>query len=228
LAEFRHFQPQVSGLPVLHAGRTSQQDVRIKAIALAVLGLAIGESGETAKAPPIRRAGVRTVPLCEGLGDERGEGCRVHIIMLQPGLEVAEAGFNHGARLKAIAGEPVYRVQIEVIKNGEAVLSCWPDIDMRPAGIVGFEEREPGENACGYEVRESGKHSAFTKDAEVVGWGVEGFEHPFDGIPCSIHHGLHFGGLAKRRDMVLHVFLLECTFLWKFTQDSNNQKSGGA
>ena len=67
--------------------------------------------------------------------------------MLQPGLEVAEAGFDHGARLKAVAGEPGNRIRIQVVEDGEAVLSCWPNIDVRPARIVGLEEREPGEDA---------------------------------------------------------------------------------
>jgi hypothetical protein len=62
-------------------------------------------------------------------------------------LEVAETGFNHGARLKTIASEPVYGIQIEVVENGEAVLSRWPDVDVRAACIVGLEERELGENA---------------------------------------------------------------------------------
>jgi hypothetical protein len=67
-------------------------------------------------------------------------------------LEVAETGFNHGARLKAIAGELGNRIRIQVVENGEPVLSRWPDIDVRLAGIVGLEEGEPGENARGCEV----------------------------------------------------------------------------
>ena len=123
LVEFRHFQSQIGGLPILHSGRASQQDVGIEAVALAVLGLAVGETGETAKAPPVRGARVCAVPLCEGLGDESGEGRRVHIIVLQPGLEVAEAGFNHGARLKAIAGELVHGIRL---RSSRTVKRCSP------------------------------------------------------------------------------------------------------
>ena len=153
LVELCHFQSQVGGLPVLHSGRASQQDVGIEAVVLAVFGLAVGEAGETAKAPPVRRAGVRAVPPGEGLGDERGQRRRVHIIVLQPGLEVAEAGLDHGARLEAVAGEPVNGIRIQVVEDGEAVLSRWPDIDVRPARIVGLEEREPGENALRGQIR---------------------------------------------------------------------------
>ena len=132
-------------------------------MSLAVFGLAVGEAGKTAKAPPVRRAGVRAVPLGEGLGDERGQRRRVHVLVLQPGLEVAEAGFNHGARLKAVAGEPGNRIRIKVIEDGISVFSRWPNIDVRAARIVGLEEQEPGENARGSQVREAGQHSAFAQ-----------------------------------------------------------------
>jgi hypothetical protein len=62
-------------------------------------------------------------------------------------LEIAETGFNHGARLKAIAGETGNRIRIKIVENGEVVLSRWPYIDVCPACIVGLEEGEPGENA---------------------------------------------------------------------------------
>jgi hypothetical protein len=67
-------------------------------------------------------------------------------------LEVAEAGFNHGARLVAVACEPVHSILIEVVKDGEAVLSRWPDIDVRPSRIVGLEERKPGEYALRWQI----------------------------------------------------------------------------
>ena len=78
--------------------------------------------------------------------------CRVHIIVLQPGLEVAEAGLDYGARLKAVAGEPGNRIRIQVVKDGEAVLSRWSDIDVRPLRIVGLEERKPGEYALRWQI----------------------------------------------------------------------------
>ena len=144
LVEFRHFQSQVGGLSVLDSCRASQQDVREESVVLAVLGLAVGEAGETAKAPPVRRAGVRVVPFGKGLGNECGERCRVHIIVLEPGLEVAEAGFNHGARLKTVAGEPGDGIRCKVVENGKAVFSRWPDVDVRAARIVSLEERKTG------------------------------------------------------------------------------------
>jgi hypothetical protein len=142
-------------------------------------------------------------------------------------LEIAETGFNHSARLKAIAGEMGNGISVQVVKDGETVFSRWPNIDVRPARIVGLQERFPGKNCVGGEIRQAGKHPPFVQDAEVIGWSVKGFEHPFHGILCSIHHGLLFGGLAKYRELVLDVFLLECTFLWRFTQGSNNPKCGG-
>ena len=123
LVEFRHFQSQIGGLSVLHSRRASQQDVGIEAVVLAVFGLAVGEAGETAKAPPVRRAGVRAVPLGKGLGNERGQRCRVHIIVLQPGLEVAEAGFNHGARLKP---SPASRATESELRSSRTVKRCSP------------------------------------------------------------------------------------------------------
>jgi len=61
--------------------------------------------------------------------------------------EVAEAGLDHGARLKAVAGELGNRIRIQVVEDAEAVLSCWPNVDVCPARIVGLEEREPRDDA---------------------------------------------------------------------------------
>jgi hypothetical protein len=143
LVKFCHFKAQVYCLPVLDSSRASQQDVWEEAVVLAVLGLAVGEAGETAKSPPVSGAGVRAISLRESLGNEGRQRGRIQVIVFQPGLEVARAGFNHGARLKAVASEPGNRIRIQVVEDGEAVFTRWPDIDVRSACIVGLEEREP-------------------------------------------------------------------------------------
>ena len=50
-------------------------------------------------------------------------------------------------RLKAVASEPGNRIRIQVVEDGEAVFTRWPDIDVRSARIVSLEERESGEDA---------------------------------------------------------------------------------
>ena len=67
--------------------------------------------------------------------------------MLEPCLEVADAGFNHGAWPKAVTGEPCNRIRIQVVEDGETVFSRWPNVDVLPARIVGLEKREPREDA---------------------------------------------------------------------------------
>jgi len=139
------------------------------------------------EASPVRRAEVCAVPLCESLGEERGHRGRVHVIVLEPCLEVAEAGFNDGARLIAIAGELGNRIKIQVVEGTETVLSRWPGADVCPALIVSLEEREAEENASGREVREAADHSALARDSKVVSRRVESAQHPLYGVPRSVH-----------------------------------------
>jgi hypothetical protein len=56
--------------------------------------------------------------------------------VFEPGLEVPGAGFDDSARSEAVRREPRKRGLVEIVKRGEAVLSRWPDVDMRAVGIA--------------------------------------------------------------------------------------------
>ena len=51
--------------------------------------------------------------------------------MLEPCLEVASAGLDHGTRIEAICGEPGERGLIEIVERGEAMLTRWTNVDTR-------------------------------------------------------------------------------------------------
>jgi hypothetical protein len=68
------FHSQLASLLVLDSGRACQQEVGIKAVALAVFGLRVGEAGPTAIAPPVRRAGIRALPFSKGMLKQTADG----------------------------------------------------------------------------------------------------------------------------------------------------------
>ena len=59
------------GHPVLIASAAPQQYVWIETVVLAILRLAIRETGKPAEPPPVSRAGVSLIPASECLSDER-------------------------------------------------------------------------------------------------------------------------------------------------------------
>jgi hypothetical protein len=107
--------------------------------------------------------------------------------VLEPCLKVAAAGLDHGARFVPVGGKPLYGFRGKVVENGEAVLTGWPDVDVRAPRIVGLQERNAGKNSLSRMICKAGKQSAFASDAEVVGLNVESGKHPFDSISGSIH-----------------------------------------
>jgi hypothetical protein len=84
---------------VLLPGVDAQAHEREEAVRLSVFGFAVDEAGKPSKPLPVRRAGVSVVSLGQCLGGKGSEELRKHRPVFQPGLKVAGAGLDDGARV---------------------------------------------------------------------------------------------------------------------------------
>ena len=57
------------------------------------------------------------------------------------------------------------------------MLTRWPDVNVRAAGIAIFEQRQPVEHRRGGDAVEAGKHSTITQDADIVERRLDSREH---------------------------------------------------
>src|SRR5580704_3207829 len=107
-----------------------QAHEREEAVRLSVFRFAIGETGQPAKPPPVRRAGVSAVPLGQCLRGKGSEELRKHSGVLEPGLKVAGAGLDKSTWGEAVGREPRKRGLVEIVECGEAVLTRRADVDV--------------------------------------------------------------------------------------------------
>ncbi len=76
------------------------------AVRSAVLGLAIGETGQAAEAAPVGGAEVGVVAAGESLRGQGAEEFGERACVFEPGLEIAGAGLDDGAGGESVCGEP--------------------------------------------------------------------------------------------------------------------------
>jgi hypothetical protein len=122
----------------------AQQYTGKEPVGFTVLRLAVGESREATKPPPICGTGIPLVSLCQTLGYEGREMLRIHVIVLEPRLEVGCASLYDGAWLIAVRQHPVERALSEIVEDGEAVLSGREDVNVGSMCVMPLEQRNAG------------------------------------------------------------------------------------
>jgi hypothetical protein len=120
--ELRDFLREGLGHRILLAAITLEPNEREETIGLAVFGFAICEAWESPEPPPVRRARIGIVATGKRLCGESSDELWKRSGVLQPGLEVAGACLNDGARIETFRREPRERGLVEVVKYGETVL----------------------------------------------------------------------------------------------------------
>ena len=84
---------------VLLPGMALQAHEREEAVRLSVFRLAVRKAGESPKPPPVGSAGVGIIPPGQCLRGKGSKELRKHRPVFQPGLKVAGAGLDDGARV---------------------------------------------------------------------------------------------------------------------------------
>ena len=123
LVELGDLPLECLGNGVLLPGVAAEPNEREETIRLAVLGFAVGEAGESPEPPPVRRAWIGIVATGKRLRGESSDELWKHSGVLQPGLEVAGACLNDGARSEAIRRETRERGLVQIVKYGETMLT---------------------------------------------------------------------------------------------------------
>ena len=108
--------------PILFATVTPELNEGEQAIELAVLGFAVGEARQAPEPSPVRSAWIGIIAIGKRLCGDSSDEFWQHSGMLEPGLEVAGAGLNDGARIEAIRYEPRQRSFVEIVEHGETML----------------------------------------------------------------------------------------------------------
>jgi hypothetical protein len=137
-----HSQPFEGCSAVLDAGCFSQEHEREEAIGLEVLRFTVRESRQAPESSPIGCARITMKSLSECLCNEGGKPGGVGVIVLEPGLKVVRAGFDDGTWFIALCHHVENGILSQIVEYREAMLAGRADIDVRAAGIVGFEQRE--------------------------------------------------------------------------------------
>ena len=88
-----------------------------------MLWLSVGESGESAKPPPVGCARIGPETLSESLSGKCSECFGKDVRVFQPCLKVTGTGLDDGARLASIGGQRADFILVEVVQQGEAALS---------------------------------------------------------------------------------------------------------
>ena len=139
LVELRDLLHKALGHRVLLAGVALEPNEGEEPVRLLVLGLAVGEAWEPAEPPPVRRARVGVVASRQRLCREGTEELWEDDRMFEPRLEVAGTCLDHGARSEAVCCELRERDLGEIVEDGVAMLTGWPDVDVRAACIAVLE-----------------------------------------------------------------------------------------
>ena len=119
--------------------------------------------------------------------------------MLEPRLEVAGAGLDHGTRIEAVCREPGERGLAEIVERGETMLPGWANVDVLTVGIAVLEQRKPVEDRRGRDAIESRKHSTFTQNTDIVEWRLDSSEHDANSGFGLVHRCLLPEGLSLGR-----------------------------
>ena len=125
----------------------------------------------------------------EGLSGKGAEELGKRARVFQPGLKVATAGLDDGARIESVCGEPDQRWLVEVIEDGEAVFAGRTEVDVRAEEIVAHEQGKPVEHGRGSKGVEAGEHLLGAEYAEIVERGLDGGEDIGNGGLNPVHGG---------------------------------------
>jgi hypothetical protein len=110
--------------------------------------------------------------------------------MLQPGLEVAGASLDNGARIEAVFREPYERGLVEIIEQGEAVFTRRAYVNMRAARVAMLEQRKSVDHRGGGDGVETGEHTPIAQDADIVERRLYCCEHISDCNLGFVHQSL--------------------------------------
>ena len=125
----------------------------------------------------VRRAGVSIIPLGQCLRGKGSEELRKDSRVLEPGLKVAGAGFDHSTWVEAVGREPCKRGLAEIVERGVTMLPRRANVDVRTVGIAVLEQRKPVEDRRGRDAVESREHATLAQDTNIVERRLDSSEH---------------------------------------------------